>query len=186
MMGGTKGRANGPVGEVTMMPAKEITVQPATRTIYRADQPWFADRQAALARLRRSGWLRVGRDGAISVRAGAVAEELDPEEREVVHKLLGYSWDKRYPLIAKRAGVVGGRAAVAGRRVPVWQIEKAARSGLSLAQLVSDFELSAEQVAQALGYARRHPEEISQDILDQETAAEHVRWVTVRGRGAAS
>jgi len=149
-------------------------------TIYRTDHPWLAERQAALERLRRRDLVGVARDKSVSVSPGVFAERLDAEEREVVYKLLGYAWDRRYPLIAKRAGMVGGRAAVAGRRLPVWQIVGLERQGYAPAQLMAEFGLSPDELHQALGYARRHREEIEQDILDQERSASLLAEVAAR------
>ena len=137
-------------------------------TIYKADHPWLAERQAALERLRRRDLVGVGRDKSISVSPAILDEPLDAEEREVVYKLLGYTWDRRYPLIAKRAGMAGGRAAIAGRRTPVWRIAHRVRSGDTPAAVAAELELEVSQVEQALRYAASHRDEIEQDLLDNQ------------------
>ena len=141
-------------------------------TMFRADHPWLAERREVLRRLEDKDLVSVHGNGAISAVPAAAAEELDNDEREVIYRLLGYQVpDEDKPLIAKRAGLVGGRAAVAGTRIPVWQIIHARREGATAADLRRGHGLSDAQIHQALAYAEAHPEEIERDIFDNEQAA---------------
>lgn len=141
-------------------------------TMFKADHPWLAERREVLERLVAKDLATVRKSGAISVFPAVAAEELDDEEREVIYRLLGYEApDADKPLIAKRAGVVGGRAAIAGTRIPVWQIIHAHREGATAADLRRMHGLSDEQIRQALAYAEAHPEEIERDIFDNEQVA---------------
>ena len=144
-------------------------------TIYKSDHPWFAERQAALDGLRRRDLVGLGSDGSLSVFPDALTEPLSPEEREVVHKLLGYTWDRDHPLIAKRAGTVGGRAAIVGTRTPVWRIVLRSRRGASPEELGEELNLPVEHIRQALDYAAapEHRDEIGQDLLDQDMLNAH-------------
>ena len=103
-------------------------------TIFRADAPWLQDRRAAVQSLVNKDLLAIEDDGAIVVSGAAPSEEdLEPEERVVVYRRLGYTVpDADLPLIAKRAGVVGGRAAIAGRRIGVWEIALSTRHKISV------------------------------------------------------
>lgn len=141
-------------------------------TMFKADRPPFSDKRDLVDRLVQKDLLNIGEDQVISIFPSAAAEELDREEREIVYKLLGYDTpDPDKPLIAKRAGVVGGRAAVAGTRVPVWQIVNSERQGVSRCELRMQSGLSDEQIGQALAYAEAHQEEIDRDIFENDLAA---------------
>jgi uncharacterized protein (DUF433 family) len=184
-MMGTKHCMGALRGEVTTMPVKIVKTTdgdllPVSPTIHQRDEPWFLQRKAVLDRLRRRKLVTNGRGRGLSVVVGAVGEELDEEEREVIHKLLGYSYDPDHPLIAKRVGVLGGRAAIAGRRTPVWRIVRRVRSGETPAAVAAELELTSQQVEQALAYAEARPEEIEQDLLDYE-ALEELRAAEPRG-----
>ena len=149
-------------------------------TIYRADDEWFGERKPVLDTLRARDLLGVGEDGTLSVCPEAVRKELSNEEREVVHRLLGYTYHLEYPLIAKRHGVVGGRAAVAGRRTPVWRIVRRQGGLWRPADVAAELGLTREQMEQACRYAEANGQEIEQDSLDQQWAREALHEVASR------
>ena len=141
-------------------------------TMYKADQPPFSAMETVLRRLEARDLAKIAEDKSISVFPAAAAEELDSGERLAVYRLLGYEApDEDKPLIAKRAGVVGGRAAVAGTRIPVWQIANCERNGVSLRELRMQYGLSDRQISQALAYAEQHEEEINRDVFENERVA---------------
>lgn len=83
----------------------------------------------------------------------------------------GKAPERREPYICKHPGVCGGRACLVGRRVPVWQIAQYARMGTPIQGIREMFSPNIDNwdVAEALAYAQRHPDEIQKDIDDQET-----------------
>jgi len=136
-------------------------------TMFKADEPPFDKYGAELGSLKEKDLVAVRDDGTISVCPAAAAEDISNPERQVIYRLLGYeATDDATPLIAKRAGVVGGRAAVAGTRIPVWQVAQALEAGADSADFREQFGLSDEQIAQATAYADAHPDEIRRDIFD--------------------
>jgi type III restriction enzyme len=73
--------------------------------------------------------------------------------------------------IVKTKGVCGGKARIAGTRIPVWSIENARRSGCSVAAIVKMYSgLTNELVEAALSYASDHPREINRAIRANEDA----------------
>lgn len=141
-------------------------------TIYRTDDPRLAGRKAILEASRKRDLISVSKRGVVSVYPGATAEELSPKEREVLYLLLGYLQpDPDKPLIIKRAGLVGGRAVIAGTRIPVWRVAAALREGATIADIRRATGLSDAQIEQARVYAEEHRDEIEMDILDNELAA---------------
>jgi len=138
-------------------------------TMYRADRPPFCQWAPVLHALQVKDLVAIAEDEAVSVFPAAAGEELEPVEREVIYRLLGYEApDDDKPLIAKRPGVVGGRAAIAGTRIPVWQIANATRHGVSPRELRMQYGLSDAQLAQALAYAANHEEEIDRDVFENQ------------------
>lgn len=108
-------------------------------------------------------------DSLISVAVLAPLAPLDDEERAAVYRLLRYAVpDSDKPLVVKRPALVGGRAAIAGTRTPVWHIVNAHRQGASQYDLRKQFGLSDEAIGQALAYYDAHQEEIDADIFENE------------------
>ncbi len=143
-------------------------------------EKWIQQSRSALARLESRDLARAGEDGVIRVSPEALRRDLDADERSVVYRLLGYVQDPACPLIAKRAGVVGGRAAIAGRRMPVWQVYGRVRDGERPEAVAAELDLTMDQIVQAITYAEAHADEIRQDVLDQEWAQSHVGEGTER------
>jgi uncharacterized protein (DUF433 family) len=133
--------------------------------------------RAALARLEAADLAMVREDGTISVFPGAAAEEdLEPPERQLVYLLMGYEQpEPDLPWVVKRAGIVGGRAAIAGTRTPVWRIVYWLRTGMSRRELRMQTGLGDEQIDQALRYAEipRYAAEIERDVFDNVDRFEH-------------
>ncbi len=80
----------------------------------------------------------------------------------------------RHGYVEKRRGVCGGRAVIAGTRIPVWLIFKRYRAGETLEELQEAYPtLTPAQILDALGYAFDHIEEIAKDI--EENSEEYWR-----------
>jgi len=68
-------------------------------------------------------------------------------------------------------GVCGGEPCIVRTRIPVWVLEQARRLGTSEADLLRCYPtLRAEDLANAWAYVRSHPEEIEQQIHENEEA----------------
>ena len=75
------------------------------------------------------------------------------------------------PGIDSTPEVLGGEARIVRTRIPVWTLVQARRLGASEADLLRSYPtLRAEDLTNAWAYARAHPEEIHQQILENETA----------------
>jgi uncharacterized protein (DUF433 family) len=75
------------------------------------------------------------------------------------------------PLIEKTPGVVSGSARIARTRIPVWTLESYRRQGLTDAEILDSFPtLRAVDLAAAWSYASTHPDEIAQDIQENDAA----------------
>lgn len=71
--------------------------------------------------------------------------------------------------IEKTEGVCGGSARVRETRIPVWSLENARRQGVSEAELLQNYpSLTAQDLANAWAYVHSHPEEIEQEITENE------------------
>jgi len=71
------------------------------------------------------------------------------------------------PLIVKTKGVCGGKARVAGTRLPVWGIEESRQMGWSVEVLIEQYPaLTEESILAAWEYARSHRREIERQIKD--------------------
>jgi len=76
-----------------------------------------------------------------------------------------------FPGIESIPDVCGGEPVIVRTRIPVWVLEKARRSGTSEADILGMFPtLRAEDLANAWGYVRSHPDEIERQIAENETA----------------
>ncbi len=84
--------------------------------------------------------------------------------------------DTATPLIVHTPGVVGGRARIAGHRMPVWLFELYRRGGkASVAELLEMYpQLNEEEIQAAWDYADTHRQEIDQDIQDQAMSDFHI------------
>ena len=76
-----------------------------------------------------------------------------------------------FPGIDSAPEVLGGEARIVRTRIPVWTLVQARRLGASEAELLRSYPtLRAEDLINAWAYARAHPEEIDQQIIENETA----------------
>ena len=139
-------------------------------TMHHADRPPFDGQSRILEGLQQRDLINIHRDDqSISVFPAAAAEDLTREEREVVYRLLGYEQpESDLPRIIRRHGLVGGRAAIAGTRIPVWQLVSAVRDGGSRREVAILKGVSEEDVREALAFAELHEEEIARDIFDND------------------
>ena len=139
----------------------------------------FGGSEAALKRLSDRDLIKIGDDSLISVFPAAAQEPLDDQERAIIYRLLRYTVpDPDKPLITKRPGLVGGRAAVAGTRTAVWHVVDARQQGASDYDLRKQFGLSDEALRQAFAYYEAHKEEIDGDIFDNDRVS-HMPSVSV-------
>lgn len=67
-------------------------------------------------------------------------------------------------------GVCGGEPCIVRSRVPVWLLEQARRLGTGEAELLQAYPtMNAQDLANAWGYVRAHPEEINRQIRENES-----------------
>lgn len=79
--------------------------------------------------------------------------------------------DDLFPGIERTPGVVGGEARIVRTRIPVWSLVQARRLGMSDTDILDSYpSLRPDELANAWGYARLHPQEIEQCIYENETA----------------
>ncbi len=70
-----------------------------------------------------------------------------------------------HPGIDFQPGVCGGSARIIRTRIPVWLLEGLRREGKTDAELLAAYpSLTAEDLANAWGYARAHREEMDREI----------------------
>jgi uncharacterized protein (DUF433 family) len=76
-----------------------------------------------------------------------------------------------HPHIERVPGVRGGQPVISGTRIPLWIIVDHFKMGRSLDYILENYDLTAEQVYDALSYYYEHTDEIEQAIAlnsDQE------------------
>ena len=74
-------------------------------------------------------------------------------------------------LIVKVPGVCGGRATIAGSRMPVWGLEVARRAGCSNQRILQMYpSISKAQLLAAWRWVKSHKTEIDHDIAENEKA----------------
>ncbi len=79
--------------------------------------------------------------------------------------------DAQRTRIVKIPGVCGGRAVVAGTRMPVWGLEVARRAGRSDAEILKMYPaITKSDVSAAWQWVERHADEIDRDIKENEKA----------------
>ncbi len=79
--------------------------------------------------------------------------------------------ETEHPHIERVPGVRGGQPIIVGTRIPVWLIIDHFKMGRSLGYILGNYDLTAEQVYDALSYYYEHTDEIEQTIAlnsDQE------------------
>ena len=76
-----------------------------------------------------------------------------------------------FPGIESTPGVCGGVVRIVRTRIPVWVLVQAKKLGVSEADLLKNYPtLRAEDLTNAWAYFRAHPEEIEQQIQENEAA----------------
>ncbi len=74
-----------------------------------------------------------------------------------------------FPGVESIPGVCGGEPCLVHSRIPVWLLEQARRLGTSEADLLRAYPtLRAQDLANAWGYVRAHPEDIDRQIRANE------------------
>lgn len=80
--------------------------------------------------------------------------------------------------IAKTFGVCGGRACVAGKRLPVWLLVAWRYLGMKRAALVGMHAgILPRDIRAAWRYARVHPEEVARDLRENDRADAAGWWL---------
>ena len=72
--------------------------------------------------------------------------------------------ETEHPYIECVPGVRGGQPVIVGTRIPVWIIIDHFKMGRSLGYILENYDLTAEQVYDALSYYYEHTDEIEQAI----------------------
>jgi len=91
------------------------------------------------------------------------------EKAELLQQLLA-EFGESFPGIETRAGVAGGVPCIVRTRIPVWLLEQARRLGTSDAEILRAYPtLRAQDLSNAWGYVCTHPEEIEQQIAENES-----------------
>ncbi len=76
-----------------------------------------------------------------------------------------------FPGIESVSGVCGGEPCIVRTRIPVWVLVQATRLGASEADLLRSYPtLRAEDLSNVWAYARAHPDEIEELIVENESA----------------
>jgi uncharacterized protein (DUF433 family) len=76
-----------------------------------------------------------------------------------------------FPGIDSTPDILGGEARIVRTRIPVWVLVQARRLGATEADMLRSYPtLRAEDLTNAWAYARSHPDEIEQHILENEMA----------------
>ncbi len=76
-----------------------------------------------------------------------------------------------FPGIDSNPNVCGGEPCIVRTRIPVWVLVQAKRLGMSEADLLHSYPtLRAEDLVNAWGYYRTHPDEIERQIRENEEA----------------
>lgn len=75
------------------------------------------------------------------------------------------------PGIESRTDVCGGDPCIVRTRIPVWVLEQSRRLGASEADLLRSYPtLRAQDLANAWAFVRAHPQEIEEQIAENEAA----------------
>jgi uncharacterized protein (DUF433 family) len=76
-----------------------------------------------------------------------------------------------FPGIDSTPGVCGGEPRIVRTRIPVWVLEQMRRQGVSEVDILASYPtLHVSDLANAWAYVRAHPEEIDQQIRENEEA----------------
>jgi type III restriction enzyme len=74
-----------------------------------------------------------------------------------------------HPYIMQQKNICSGRSVIAGTRIPVWSIVKWYKLGMPVEDIIREFpQLAPAQVHDAFSYYYDNPDEIEQDISENE------------------
>jgi uncharacterized protein (DUF433 family) len=94
--------------------------------------------------------------------------------------------ETEHPHIERVPGVRGGQPVIMGTRIPLWIIVDHFKMGRSLDYILENYDLTAEQVYDALSYYYEHTDEIEQAVTlnsDQEYWQEWLKKSWRKGNG---
>lgn len=76
-----------------------------------------------------------------------------------------------FPGIESTPGVCGGEPCIVRTRIPVWILEQMRRQGLSESDVLASYPtLRRDDLAHAWAFVRTHPDEIEQQVRENEEA----------------
>lgn len=108
---------------------------------------------------------------SISDEIRKLLSEMTPGEKAQVLQWVARDLGNALPGIDRISGVSGGEPCIVRTRIPVWVLEQARRLGTSEADLLRCYPtLRAEDLANAWAYVRMHPDEIDEQIRENEAA----------------
>ena len=97
--------------------------------------------------------------------------KLNKSEKAQLLQWVARDLGEAFPGIESTPGVCGGEACVVRTRIPVWVLVQARNLGVSEAQILQSYpSLRAEDLVNAWNYYRAHPQEIDEQIAENEAA----------------
>jgi uncharacterized protein (DUF433 family) len=106
---------------------------------------------------------------AVIEEAERLISRMSPGEKAQVSEWLKHEITGQFPGVESNAGVCGGDPCIAGHRIPVWLIWGYHLDGKSDADILQNYpSITAQDLANALGYARAHRDETERLIADNE------------------
>ena len=106
---------------------------------------------------------------AVMERAERLIAKMSRAEKAQVVERLAREIDGQFPGIESTPGICGGDPRIAGHRIPVWVIWGYHKLGVSDADLLDSYpSITAQELANALAYARAHLEETERLIAENE------------------
>jgi len=97
--------------------------------------------------------------------------QLSPAEKAIILQWVARDLGSAPPGVEAEPGVSGGEARIVRTRIPVWVLVQARQLGTSESDLLRAYpSLRAEDLINAWAYYRSHPDEIEQNIRENEMA----------------
>jgi len=83
----------------------------------------------------------------------------------------------KHPYVTQKKGICGGKAIIAGTRIPVWSIAGWSRKGHSAKKIQKDIypSLGLAEIYDALSYSYDHKEEIDRQLEENSLSAQEAR-----------
>jgi uncharacterized protein (DUF433 family) len=101
--------------------------------------------------------------------AEALLSQLSRAEKAQVLQWAARDLGDAFAGVESRPDVCGGDPCLVRTRIPVWVLEQARRLGASEADLLRSYPtLTAQDLANAWSYVRAHPQEIADQIVQNE------------------